>query len=299
VEDVALQCHSIDSEDSRLRRRVTAWVRLGASLTLLGSFLADARPATAQSVSGGLPPVASIPPSGGTVTALGRLSPRDGVVRVAGPSEPVIVIGKLLARKGDWVKEGQVIAQLDRMAVRQAGLVPLQAELDSAEAELQRSRELHSGEVVSDSVFGAQRLAVDIARARLNRARAELELALVRAPIEGEVLEIHARDGERVGPEGIVEIGRTDQMYAIAEVFETDIGKVELGQTATVSSAALPQPLTGSIEWINRKVGKMDVLGTDPAARTDARVVEVEIRLDDSIAAAGLTNLQVEVVIAP
>ena len=47
------------------------------------------------------------------------------------------------------------------------------------------------------------------------------------------------------------------------------------------------------------KVAKQDSLGTDPAARKDARVVEVEIRLDDSQAAAGLTNLQVEVEIAP
>jgi HlyD family secretion protein len=39
----------------------------------------------------------------------------------------------------------------------------------------------------------------------------------------------------------------------------------------------------------------MDVLSTDPAARADARVVEVQIRLDESAALLGLTNLQVEV----
>ncbi len=41
----------------------------------------------------------------------------------------------------------------------------------------------------------------------------------------------------------------------------------------------------------------MDVIGTDPAARKDARIIEVEIRLDESEAAAALTNLQVEIVI--
>jgi len=39
------------------------------------------------------------------------------------------------------------------------------------------------------------------------------------------------------------------------------------------------------------------VLDTDPVARTDARVVEVEIRLDDSAGSAALSNLQVEVAI--
>ena len=44
---------------------------------------------------------------------------------------------------------------------------------------------------------------------------------------------------------------------------------------------------------------KQDEIGTDPAARKDARIVEVEIELDDSETVAGLTNLQVEVVIHP
>ncbi|MEO1397193.1 MAG: HlyD family secretion protein, partial [Cyanobacteria bacterium J06634_5] len=44
---------------------------------------------------------------------------------------------------------------------------------------------------------------------------------------------------------------------------------------------------------------KRDVLGTDPLADTDGRVVEVKIRLDpdDSQAIAGLTNIQVDVTI--
>jgi HlyD family secretion protein len=39
----------------------------------------------------------------------------------------------------------------------------------------------------------------------------------------------------------------------------------------------------------------MDVLGTDPVAKTDARVVEVEVRLDDSTSVRNVTNMQVMV----
>jgi NAD/NADP transhydrogenase beta subunit len=42
-----------------------------------------------------------------------------------------------------------------------------------------------------------------------------------------------------------------------------------------------------------------DALGTDPAARKDARVVEVEVKLDDSAPVAGLTQVQVEVTLLP
>jgi HlyD family secretion protein len=42
-------------------------------------------------------------------------------------------------------------------------------------------------------------------------------------------------------------------------------------------------------------VQKLDEIGTDPAARKDARIIEVEVKLDDSAAAAALSLLQVEV----
>jgi HlyD family secretion protein len=121
----------------------------------------------------------------------------------------------------------------------------------------------------------------------------------VRAPIDGQILKIHAREGERVGPEGILEIGETAAMYVIAEVYETDIGRVRVGQRARITSPALAQPLEGAVERIGLRIGKQDVLGTDPVADVDARVVEVEVRLDDAAPAAHLTNLRVDVVIEP
>ena len=80
---------------------------------------------------------------------------------------------------------------------------------------------------------------------------------------------------------------------------ETDIRFVATGQRATVSSPALDRTLSGTVQAIRPKVAKQDEIGTDPAARKDARIVEVSILLDDPEQAAGLTNLQVDVVIQP
>jgi len=99
--------------------------------------------------------------------------------------------------------------------------------------------------------------------------------------------------------EGVVELGRTDKMYAVAEVYETDIINVKPGQQARVLSPALPAPLSGTVESIGLKVGRMDVLGLDPVAQADARVIEVHILLDEPKAVSHLTNLQVEVEITP
>jgi HlyD family secretion protein len=111
------------------------------------------------------------------------------------------------------------------------------------------------------------------------------------------VLEIHKRGGERLDTGGLLELADTSAMYAIAEVYETDIGGVRVGQRAQVRSAALARTLTGTVERIGLKVNKQDVLETDPVADADARIVEVRIRLDEPALAAGLTNLRVDVLL--
>ena len=62
---------------------------------------------------------------------------------------------------------------------------------------------------------------------------------------------------------------------------------------------SLIEKISGHVTEIGMKVGKNDVLKTDPAAYADARVVEVKIRLDDSRAAASLIHAQVNVRIFP
>jgi HlyD family secretion protein len=242
-------------------------------------------------------PQASAAPA--SITALGRIEPREGVIRISGPSRIAVVIGELRVAEGDRVKAGDVLAVLDSYASEQAVVQRLRAELANAQRELARKRKLHQQGAIADTIFEADVLARDVARAELRHAEAELARSVVRAPVDGQVLKIHARTGEKVGPEGILELGRTDEMYAIAEVYETDVRCIEVGHRAKVSSPALEAPLEGVVERVGMKIGKLDALSTDPAARTDARVVEVEIRLDDSEPVKGLTNLQVEVAIEP
>jgi HlyD family secretion protein len=73
-----------------------------------------------------------------------------------------------------------------------------------------------------------------------------------------------------------------------------------VGQPATVKSKAFPdQILHGQVERISQLVQKNDVLGIDPTADADARVIQVRVRLkdSDSALAARFNNLQVDVFI--
>lgn len=233
------------------------------------------------------------------ITALGRLEPKDGVIRISGPSHPTVVIGKLLVDTNDRVTAGQTIAILDSYESTKADMARLDAELRNAQEERRRYERLFAEGFVSTSERDAWRTKVEMLQAQVERASAELDLAVVRAPISGRVLDVHAREGERVGADGIAELAQTDAMYAVAEVYETDVQRVRVGQRATVTSAAMPQAVSGTVDRIGLKIGKKDVLSVDPAAKTDARVVEVRIRLDDPTEVAGLTNLEVDVAITP
>lgn len=248
------------------------------------------------------PEVASAPTTGSAglgVSALGRLEPEDGMIRIAGPSIAVAVIGELLVDDGDVVEKGQTLAVLEALPLLEADVARLEAELAYGRAELRRSLELNDSRVVSDAAREAAEMRVRVAQAELRRARLEVARHTVRAPFAGQVIRVHAREGERVGEEGILELGRTDAMFAIAEVYETDIIRVAVGQRVAVVSPALSASLSGRVERIRPQVAKQDALGTDPAARKDARVVEVEVRLDDSAPAAHLSYLQVSIEFEP
>ncbi|HLO89252.1 MAG TPA: HlyD family efflux transporter periplasmic adaptor subunit [Nostocaceae cyanobacterium] len=182
---------------------------------------------------------------------------------------------------------------IEARVTRDKTLATLQKQIDEETARLNRLLEVSPTNVL---VAQAQ---VSSAIALVKKAQVELQQSYVKAPISGEILKVYTKTGEVLSTSGIAEVGQTDQMFVVAEVPEDSINKIKLGQTATISSdnGAFSDQLTGTITEIGRKIGKKDVLNTDPAADVDARVVEVKIALSpaDSQRVSGLTNAKVVV----
>jgi HlyD family secretion protein len=167
----------------------------------------------------------------------------------------------------------------------------------AAKATLNKISEVRSVDVQGSTAELAR------AQASARQAQAELALAYVRAPIAGEILKIKTRAGEiPVSGTGIVEMGQTSQMVAVAEIYESDIARVRVGQTASISSesGAFNRSVSGKVTFIGLQIGKKDVLSTDPAADADSRTVEVKIAIDptDSQIIKTLTNSKVAVKIS-
>ena len=135
---------------------------------------------------------------------------------------------------------------------------------------------------------------LEAARADLARAQQELERAFVRAPENGTVLDVNARVGERPANSGIIDLGNTSQMTVEAEVYQTLIGRVAIGDPVVVSAEALREDLSGVVSVIGLEIGRQSITSEDPAANTDARVVDVIIMLDQvsSEMARRFTNLE-------
>jgi len=194
-----------------------------------------------------------------------------------------------LQRYDDLFKAGAATAaDLDATRLRAASAAQLLAQARDRLASLAEVRDV-------DVAYAAAELQAAI-RAD-TQAHAELEQSQIRSPVDGHVIAIHAWPGEQVHDAGIAEVGKTDQMYVFAEVDERDVRSLAVGQRATVSGGALAAPLTGAVSYISLEVIRNDERNLDPVAPSDARVVQVKIRLDDPKTAARLINAQVTVLI--
>lgn len=193
-------------------------------------------------------------------------------------------------RQLEWVTAQKELAEA--VAAAQEIDSTLSQQIREAQADRDRIAEVRPVEVAQ------ARAQVGQAEARVRQGVADLELGIVRSPISGQVIKIHARPGEAIeGGGGILDLGRTDQMVVVAEVYESEITQVALNQKATITSEnnTFSEPIAGRVAKIGRQVGRRAVLATDPAADVDVRVVEVEILLSatDSQVVAGLTNAKV------
>jgi HlyD family secretion protein len=231
-------------------------------------------------------------------------------------------------RRIDRIKSG---AKNSDLAAQRAEIARIEVNLRSAQSDLERYEKLRQTDDVTQADLDRRRATVASEQAALEQARhrlsalsetpesevrlaeAQLQAALadeqkaqreyesseVHAPMSGQVLKIHAHAGEEVGQKGILEMARTERMYVVAEVYETDIGRVRPGQNAEISGDLLAHPLKGVVERLGMRVMPASVLPGDPTSFSDNRVIEVRIRLIESAAVAGLIDGKVSVVIRP
>ena len=194
--------------------------------------------------------------------------------------------------EGDTVSAGDIIAILDsedlQASVRlaEASLNEAHARLADAERVLARQSELVADRLTSQALYDAAVTQRDVAaaqlgtaEARLNSARATLDYTVVRAPIDGVVIERNIEVGEMVAPGGftsqrstgsIVRIADPTSLEVEADINESYIARLRLGQRASIRVDAVPDfEYSGSLRQIV------------PTADRLRAVVQVKVAIDN------------------
>ncbi|GAB5464188.1 MAG: ABC exporter membrane fusion protein [Hoeflea alexandrii] len=211
--------------------------------------------------------------------------------QIRGAEATVSASERELARVRSLIERG-VATQATLEAAIQAN-DNARADLDRLRASLARYQPGPGGEQVDVAVASADLAA---AEAAAEQARSDLDRARVLAPRDGTIIEVAARTGERPPANGLLQMGDTAQMEAELEVFQIMAPRVAVGQNVSLVSGVLgAEPLTGTVARIGTLVGRQSVTAEDPAANTDARVLLVNVALDEasSIRAARYINLEV------
>jgi HlyD family secretion protein len=229
-------------------------------------------------------------------------------------AEAVLREAELTAQRRQTLVDQGAIAEAElnlaqrNLATAQATLAEKQADLAESEATLEaqiqeaeaRLQELQEVRPVDVEIAEAQ---LDQAEVSVNQRQADLDDVQVRAPIRGQILRINTRVGEQVNvAQGIVELARTDAMYAVAEVAEVDIGQVKPGQSATITTdyRGFKGEVQGSVVQVGLQVGKrslQDEKANTALADSNARIVEVKIRINpgDNDKVRAFTGMQIRV----
>jgi len=230
-------------------------------------------------------------------------------------------ITEVLADFNDKVSKNQVIARIDpstyqaqieqgyaQIASARASLAQAEATLRNAELDFARKTELAGQKLVSQSDLDLASAALDQARAQVNSTKAQirqqmastqttqvnLERTVIRSPVDGVVLLRSIEPGQTVAasmtaPELFQIAEDLSKMKIELAVDESDIGKVQPGQSVSFTADAFPErQFRGRVEQVRLAASTTNNVVTYPV------VVSVDNR--DGTLLPGLTvNAEIEV----
>ena len=234
------------------------------------------------------------------VAALGQLIPKGEVRKLASPvsqfgSFPRVQ--EILVKEGDYVNKGSILAIFENNKKLKANLFKKQKliETNQKEISLKKDQINRYRSATKENAYSIvlllqkedELLKLEKQRITNNADKNSIEIDLynskLRSPIDGFILSINTRAGERSNSEGILEIGASQKMQALIEVYESDIDRVFLNQNVELISenGGFEETLKGKVIRINPQVKQRKVLSTDPTGDADARIIKVLVGLDD------------------
>jgi len=294
--------------DRTKRRRTWIIAAVLIAVAMVGSYFLfgradDPAPAAAaggRKGGGQIPSVTVVVPGRTdvvrTITASGALAARrDEPVGVAGEGGRV---SNVYVDAGSWVREGQVLASIDRSVQGQeaaqlaASIQVARADAALAQNELERSQSLVGRGFVSKADLDRKRAARDAAQARVRVAQAQLGATQarigrldIRAPSSGLILARNVEVGQVVsaGAGGLFRLARGGEMEMRASLSQQDLSRIRTGMAASVQPIGLDRSFAGTVWQIAPII--------DPQSRQGE--VRISIPYDPSIRPGGFAEARI------
>ena len=225
------------------------------------------------------------------VTATGTIEP---VTEVEVGTQVSGIIAKLYADYNSTVKEGQIIAEMDKVTL-ESDLASARATYDGNKAEYiyqeknyARSKGLHEKNLISDTEYeqaeynyAMAKSAYENSQAALAKAERNLSYATIASPIDGIVIDRAVEEGQTVAagfetPTLFTIAADLTKMQVVADVDEADIGGVKEGQRVSFTVDAYPDDVfEGKV--IQIRLGSSSGSSSSVTSTTTESVVTYEV----------------------
>lgn len=211
-------------------------------------------------------------------------------------------------------------ARDEEITKARAALDAATANKETAQKEFSRYKQLFSEDLVTKSAFDEKERALRVTDARAKEAAEELNLlekgpkeetvklyqdevmragaavaylkallekTFITAPLSGKVIRKNLERGEITSKEmltSLVTIADVKRVWVNAEIDETDIGRIRIGDKAEVTSDAYPgKVFQGVVQEIADYVGARTVQPNNPSKILDMKVIQVKIGLQEDV----------------
>ena len=243
--------------------------------------------------------------------ANGKIDIEGGIIQIAARRGGVV--REVYVQEGDMVTEGQILARQEddepRLSLQtanadlvsaQSQLRQIQIDISAAERELGRMQQLAATNFVAaqrldqarDQVeaararYASAQAAVETARARRDQAAYNVELTVIRAPSDGRIVRRYANPGagaSTLNVSNMFDLEPDAPRIARAEIVEADIPNVMADQQVEVTPESDPSKIyIGKVLRRAAVFGARKLASDDPSQRTDERVVEVVVDVNDA-----------------
>ncbi|QKR99469.1 efflux RND transporter periplasmic adaptor subunit [Sphingomonas sp. CL5.1] len=233
-------------------------------------------------------------PVGRVINATGSLAAkRDMPVGVAGEGG---MVTRVLVEPGQWVKQGQVLATVDRSvqvqtaASMEAQIGVAKSDLVLAQQELERAQQLVGRGFISQADVQRRIATRDAAAARLKVAQAGAaeqgarnRRLDIRAPEPGLILTRQVEAGQIIssGSGTLFRMAKNGEMEMQAQLAEGDLAKIHVGDSATVTPVGESRSFAGHVWQVSPVI--------DPKTRQG--IVRVQLSYDPALRPGGFASV--------